>query len=175
MTNSREKILKNIRASLHRGELTKAEQEKLAHRMQQHPRGILPERANLPHEALIILFIEQAKNAGAQIKKLHSQSDAASFENVTTAFCGVAETGTIVMLSSKENPTASNFLPEKHVVLLAQKKIVAYYEDAWDLIREQGPTPRTVNFITGPSRTGDIEQNVQIGIHGPKELLILIY
>lgn len=93
--------------------------------------------------------------------------------SVTSCFCGVAETGTIVFLSSHESPTTLNFLPEIHIVLLSQKNIVAYYEDAWDLVRNH-KLPRTVNFITGPSRTGDIEQTVQVGIHGPKQLFVLL-
>lgn len=95
--------------------------------------------------------------------------------SVTSSFCGVAETGTLVLLSSPESPTTLNFLPEIHFVLLSAKNIVAYYEDAWDLIRAKNLTPRTVNFITGPSRTADIEQTVQIGMHGPKQVFILLY
>lgn len=95
--------------------------------------------------------------------------------SLTTCFCGVAETGTLVLLSSPESPTTLNFLPETHIVLLDEKNIVGHYEDAWDLIRSSHLSPRTVNFITGPSRTGDIEQTIQMGIHGPKQLYILLY
>lgn len=94
--------------------------------------------------------------------------------SVTSCLCGVAETGTLVFLSSHDSPTTLNFLPEIHIVLLSQKNIVAYYEDAWDLVRNH-KLPRTVNFITGPSRTGDIEQTVQVGIHGPKQLFVLLH
>jgi L-lactate dehydrogenase complex protein LldG len=104
--------------------------------------------------------------------KLPTKSDLVS---VTSSFCAVAETGTLVLLSSPVSPITLNFLPETHFVLLSTKNIVAYYEDAWDRIRAENLTPRTVNFITGPSRTADIEQTVQIGMHGPKELLILLY
>jgi L-lactate dehydrogenase complex protein LldG len=96
--------------------------------------------------------------------------------SVTSSFCAVAETGTLVLLSSPESPTTLNFLPETHFVLLSIQNIVPYYEDAWDLIRAKNSIlPRNVNFITGPSRTADIEQTVQIGMHGPKELIILLY
>lgn len=95
--------------------------------------------------------------------------------SLTTCFCGVAETGTLVLLSSPESPTTLNFLPETHIVLLDEKNIVGHYEDAWDLIRTHHLSPRTINFITGPSRTGDIEQTIQMGIHGPKQLIILLY
>jgi len=95
--------------------------------------------------------------------------------SVTKCLCGVAETGTLVLISSQQSPTTLNFLPAVHIVLLATEDIVSYYEDAWDLIRAMSHLPRTVNFITGPSRTGDIEQKIQVGIHGPKKLCILLY
>lgn len=98
---------------------------------------------------------------------------ATDYASMTLAFCGVAETGTLVLRSSAASPTTLNFLPEINIVLLETKNIVAHYEDAWDLIRKQ-KLPRTVNFITGPSRTGDIEQTIQMGIHGPKQLHILL-
>lgn len=114
----------------------------------------------------------------AEFPDLLVQSGAATYEDkisLTTCLCGVAETGTLVMSSSVDSPTTLNFLPEIHVVLLNEKSIVPFYEDAWDLIREQKNNSRTINFITGPSRTGDIEQTVQVGIHGPKQLYVLIY
>lgn len=101
--------------------------------------------------------------------------DRTDLVSVTHSFCGVAETGTLVLLSSETSPTTLNFLPETHFVLLSTKNIVAYYEDAWNRIRRSGLDPRIVNFITGPSRTADIEQTVQIGMHGPKQLCILLY
>ncbi len=99
-------------------------------------------------------------------------ADASDEISVTHALCGVAETGTLVLLSSKESPTTLNFLPPIHVVLLNAKNIVSHYEDALDLISH---TPRTINFISGPSRTSDIEQTAQFGAHGPKQLYVLIY
>jgi L-lactate dehydrogenase complex protein LldG len=95
--------------------------------------------------------------------------------SVTEAFCGVAETGTLVLLSSPDSPTTLNFLPPIHVVLLNIKNIVAHYEDALDLIQSSGKSPRTINFISGPSRTSDIEQTAQFGAHGPKQLYVLLF
>ncbi len=93
--------------------------------------------------------------------------------SVTGAFAGVAETGSLVLLSSTESPTTLNFLPEAHIVILFTKDIVAHIEDVWPRLREM-PTPRTVNFITGPSRTADIEQTLQLGAHGPKKLHVIL-
>ena len=97
--------------------------------------------------------------------------------SVTTALAGVAETGTLILASSGETPTSLNFLPEVHIVLLPTDRIVGAYEDAWQRLRGQfgsGVMPRVVNWITGPSRTADIEQTLLLGAHGPKRLHILL-
>lgn len=96
---------------------------------------------------------------------------------VSHAGAGVAETGTIVMLSGPENPSTLNFLPDYHIVVLSAGDITGDYETAFDKVRAQygaGVMPRTVNFITGPSRSGDIEQKLLLGAHGPRSLHILV-
>ena len=89
----------------------------------------------------------------------------------------VAETGTLVLLSGPDNPTTINFLPETHIVVLRAHDIVGPYEAAWNALREiygERSLPRTVNLISGPSRTADIEQTIIMGAHGPKRLHVVI-
>ncbi len=94
---------------------------------------------------------------------------------ITNAFAGVAETGSLMLLSSPQSPTSLNFLPDVHVVVLARERIVRHLEDVWALLRAEVPAmPRTVNFITGPSRTADIEQTIQLGAHGPRSLHVIL-
>ncbi len=93
---------------------------------------------------------------------------------ITASFAAIAETGTLMLLSGPDSPTRNNFLPDTHVVVLRASEVVAAYEDGWDRLRAQGPMPRTVNFITGPSRTGDIEQRLVLGAHGPRRLHIVL-
>jgi L-lactate dehydrogenase complex protein LldG len=99
---------------------------------------------------------------------------------LTPAFAAVAESGTLMLVSGPQNPTTINFLPDTHIVVLRDDQIVASYEDGWTLLRQRQATagdaamPRTVNFITGPSRTGDIEQRMQLGAHGPRRLHIVL-
>ena len=98
---------------------------------------------------------------------------------VNRAFCAVAETGTLVMISGPDNPSTMNFLPETHVAVLRKSDVVAASEDVWDRLRvsgrvSAGSVPRTVNMITGVSRTGDIEQTIQTGVHGPRHLHIIV-
>jgi L-lactate dehydrogenase complex protein LldG len=93
---------------------------------------------------------------------------------ITGAFAAVAETGTLMLISGPETPTRNNFLPDTHIVVLRADEVVACYEDGWDRLRAVGAMPRTVNFITGPSRTGDIEQRLVLGAHGPRRLHIVL-
>ncbi len=94
---------------------------------------------------------------------------------VTGAFYAIAETGTLMLLSGADTPATTSLLPETHVAVLDPKRIVATMEDAWDVMRmECGQPPRAVNFISGPSRTADIEQTVTLGAHGPYRVLIIL-
>lgn len=93
---------------------------------------------------------------------------------VTPCFSAVAETGTLMMLSGPGRPTTLNFLPDTHIAVVPRDRIVASYEEGWDRMRAAGAIPRSVNFITGPSRTGDIEQKLQMGAHGPRRLHIIV-
>jgi len=97
--------------------------------------------------------------------------------SITGAFAGIAETGTLVMASGPDHPVTLNLLPDTHVVVLREADIVGGYEDVWALLRARygkNRMPRTVNTITGPSRTGDIEQTIELGAHGPRRMHILV-
>lgn len=94
---------------------------------------------------------------------------------VTGAFCAIAETGTLMLLSSADTPATSSLLPETHVAIVDPRRIVASMEDAWELLRkERQQLPRAVNFVSGPSRTADIEQTVTLGAHGPYRVLLVL-
>lgn len=103
------------------------------------------------------------------------QDAAEATATLTRAPLAVAETGTLVLPSSPEQPTGLHFLPETAFVMLDPRDIVDHMEDAWDKLRQDGNAmPRAVNFITGPSRTADVEQTIQLGAHGPRHLHILL-
>jgi L-lactate dehydrogenase complex protein LldG len=94
---------------------------------------------------------------------------------ITGVFCAIAETGTMVLLAAADAPTASALLPDTHVAVVPASRIVDGMEDAFALIRREcGQLPRAVNMISGPSRTGDIEQTIVLGAHGPFRVHILI-
>ncbi len=121
-----------------------------------------PKLDDIPWDARPLLEIRQGRA---------EDGDAAG---ITASFAAIAETGTLMLLSGPESPTRNNFLPDTHVVVLRASQVVAAYEDGWDRLRAAGAMPRTVNFITGPSRTGDIEQRLVLGAHGPRRLHIVL-
>ena len=94
---------------------------------------------------------------------------------VTGVFCALAETGTLAMVSGPDTPASASLLPETHVALAPLARLVPNMEDAWDLMRaELGRLPRAVNYISGPSRTADIEQTLVLGAHGPYRVHIVL-
>ena len=94
---------------------------------------------------------------------------------ITGAFCAIAETGTLMMCSGPDTPPAASLLPETHIAVIPRSRIVTGMEDAWALLRRERVTlPRAVNFISGPSRTADIEQTVTLGAHGPYRVHLLL-
>ena len=94
--------------------------------------------------------------------------------SLTPCFAGIAETGTLAMLSGPERPVTLNFLPEAHIALVSTRDLVGAYEDLWARLRAAGEPPRTVNLITGPSRSADIGQELRLGAHGPRRLHIVL-
>jgi L-lactate dehydrogenase complex protein LldG len=101
---------------------------------------------------------------------------------VAPALGGIAETGTLAMTSGSELPSTLNFLPDYHIVTLRASDVVGSYEEVFERLRKAGKVgrsrkftlPRTLNLITGPSRTGDIELTIHLGAHGPRSLHLVI-
>ncbi len=93
------------------------------------------------------------------------------------AQAGVAETGTLMLASGADNPVTLTFLPETHIIVVAEDDIVGSLEDGFDLVRArfgQGHLPRTLNLVSGASRTADIGGRIVIGAHGPRRLAVVI-
>ncbi|MBX3514650.1 MAG: lactate utilization protein [Xanthobacteraceae bacterium] len=120
-------------------------------------------------------LIPWAKERTLEVTK--GASDGAQLASVSYSFAGVAESGTLVMLSGADNPTTLNFLPDHHLVVVDERDIAGDYETIWDRLRERfgaNAMPRVVNWISGPSRSGDIEQTHLLGAHGPRSLHVLV-
>jgi L-lactate dehydrogenase complex protein LldG len=120
--------------------------------------------------------------AGLQVEfraPRRDESAGSDLVGITGAYCGIAETGTLVLLSSAGSPASTHLLPETHIAVLSADRIVPTMEDAFALMRrERGGAaammPRAVNMVSGPSRTGDIEQTIVLGAHGPYRVHIII-
>jgi L-lactate dehydrogenase complex protein LldG len=96
---------------------------------------------------------------------------------LSRAVAAAAETGTLFLVSGADNPTTLAFLPEQHIVLVRAADIFGAYEEAFDRLRAvygEGNLPRSVNLVSGPSRTADIEQTIVRGAHGPKRLSVVV-
>ena len=94
---------------------------------------------------------------------------------LTGCFCAIAETGTVLLLSAPESPKLNALLPETHVCIVQAARLVDTMEESFALLRrEVGEPPRAVFFVSGPSRTADIEQTIVIGAHGPYRAHVVI-
>ena len=101
--------------------------------------------------------------------------------SVQHGFAAVAETGTLMLPSAPERPTTLNLLADTAVVVLRASRVVGAYEEAWDLLRAEnhdarsgGFMPRNIMWVTGPSRSADIEQTLELGAHGPRRLHVVL-
>lgn len=94
---------------------------------------------------------------------------------ITGCFCAVAETGTLMLLSGADTFASAALLPETHIAIVPVSRVVGSIEDAFALAKkERGELPRATNFISGPSRTGDIEQTIVLGAHGPYRVHVIL-
>lgn len=103
------------------------------------------------------------------------RAQATDLVSLQHAFAAVAETGTLMLPSAPERPTTLNLLADTEIVVVRTSRLVGAYEEAWDLLRaEQGGMPRNVMLVTGPSRSADIEQALELGAHGPRRLHVVL-
>jgi L-lactate utilization protein LutC len=99
-------------------------------------------------------------------------TDGSALLAVSQARAGIAETGSLVMVSAPATPTRLNFLPDHQIVVLEADAILRYLDEA--LLLLDASMPRALNLVTGPSRTADVEQTIQLGAHGPRALHVLL-
>lgn len=109
------------------------------------------------------------------------RAEATDLVSLQHGFAGVAETGTLMLPSAPERPTTLNLLADTAIVVLRSSRVVGAYEDAWDLLRAERHDersgsfmPRNVMLVTGPSRSADIEQTLELGAHGPRRLHVVL-
>lgn len=220
--SAREAILGKVRRALGAGENDVDRLTVVTQRLSGAPKGVMPARGRLDHEAKVALFCTMARNAAATVVRVagdadvpnavstylrsknlaakvrmgndkrlkqmpwvnerslqvrNGPSDGSDEVAVSHAAAGIAETGTVVLWSGKDNPTTLNFLPDHHIVVVEAKEVAGDLEAVMEKVRTRfgkGEMPRTLNFVTGPSRSGDIEQTLLLGAHGPRALHIIV-
>jgi len=130
--------------------------------------GAHPELRALPWHVRPLLVLREGVAVGADMVSIQQ------------GFAGIAETGTLMLPSGPERPTTLNLLADTAIVVLRASRVVGPYEDAWDLLRREreaagtGAMPRNVMLVTGPSRSADIEQTLELGAHGPRRLHVVL-
>jgi len=220
--SSRETVLASIRRALGVTSKEAPRRQEVADRLNGHPRGVVPARAQLPPAERLELFKAMVLASAASLDHLATAadvpgaiaaylrarnlpatllrgadprlgalpwsnepqldvwigpSDGRQLVGLSHAFAGIAESGSLVMLSGPDNPSTLNLLPDHHLIVVEAADVTGDYESVWDRIRARfgaGEMPRTVNWITGPSRSADIEQTLLLGAHGPRSLHVLL-
>lgn len=107
----------------------------------------------------------------------HGRAEPDDEVSLTRAVAAAAETGTLVLVSGSDNPTTLSFLPETEIIVVRAEDVEGSYEATWGRIRAlygDRTMPRSVNWVSGPSRTGDIDQTLVLGAHGPRRLHVVI-
>jgi L-lactate dehydrogenase complex protein LldG len=119
---------------------------------------------------------KQLQKAGVSLLSVDRAHAADAAAGVTSACFAIADTGTLVLESTAEDVRLASTLPPRHFVLLDRSKIVADGLAAVEPLRRMHQQdPRNyIAYITGPSRTADIERVLTIGVHGPIQLTILL-
>ena len=126
----------------------------------------------LPNED--IDFVEWNKHPTLEV--VNKYADEKDETVLVSSFSAIAETGTVVQLSGPKNPITSHFLPDNSIVLVKASRIISSSEDAFKLLRKEHKNiPRTVSLISGPSRTGDIALNIEMGAHGPRKVHLIVW
>jgi L-lactate dehydrogenase complex protein LldG len=133
---------------------------------------------NLPSEMVMAPHAELQAIPWSQRPLLtirEGRAEATDAVSVQHAFAAVAETGTLMFPSAPDRPTTLNVLADTAIAVLRASRLVGAYEEAWDMLRaELGGMPRNVMLVTGPSRSADIEQTLELGAHGPRRLHVVL-
>ena len=129
---------------------------------------------DLPHRAAVGAALKDLPWPGS-LEIHHGAAGISEALSVSPAFAGIAETGSLMLAAGPGSPTTHNFVPDDHVVVLETTRIVEHFEDAWVALRARPEgMPRATNIISGPSRTADVEQTIQLGAHGPRRVHLIL-
>ena len=114
--------------------------------------------------------VTPAGNDKAALRELCAVSDI----GISSADYALSNTGTLVMLSSQEEPRMISLLPPLHIAVVPESRIIGSLDDLLTILPRPAEQTSSMVLITGPSRTGDIEQILVRGVHGPGELHVVV-
>ena len=119
---------------------------------------------------LVETFARNAVAAGFHVHR----GDAPEIDGagLSDASYGLADTGSVVLMASPEEPRARSLLPDAHVSILREERILPGLESLFEAL--DGELPSALAIVTGPSRSADIEQRLTVGVHGPREVHVVL-
>lgn len=119
---------------------------------------------------LVERFVENAGRAGFHVHR--GAAPELPEAGVSEALYGLADTGSVVLAASPEEPRARSLLPFVHVSLLREERILPGLEELFEAVGDE--LPSALAIVTGPSRSADIEQTLVVGVHGPGEVHVVL-
>jgi L-lactate dehydrogenase complex protein LldG len=119
---------------------------------------------------VIDAFVRNAERAGFTVH--HDTAPELENAGVSRALYGLADTGSVVLAASPDEPRANSLLPAVHVSLLARDRILPGLAELFAAVG--GALPSALAIVTGPSRSTDIEQTLAVGVHGPGEVHVVL-
>jgi L-lactate dehydrogenase complex protein LldG len=119
---------------------------------------------------LVERFAESAARAGFQVHR--GAAPDLPDAGVSEALYGLADTGSVVLAASPEEPRARSLLPFVHVSLLREERILPGLAELFEAVGRD--LPSALAIVTGPSRSADIEQQLIVGVHGPGEVHVVL-
>ena len=119
---------------------------------------------------LVERFVENAGHAGFRVHR--GEAPELPDAGVSEALYGLADTGSVVLAASPDEPRARSLLPFVHVSRLSEDRLLPGLEELFEAVG--GNLPSALAIVTGPSRSADIEQMLVVGVHGPGEVHVVL-
>jgi L-lactate dehydrogenase complex protein LldG len=120
--------------------------------------------------SLVEDFVRNAEAVGFAVHR--GEAPQIEGAGVSRAAYGLADTGSVVLAASPDEPRANSLLPSVHVTLLVENRILPGLAELFEAVG--GDLPSALAIVTGPSRSGDIEQKLAVGVHGPGEVHVVL-
>jgi L-lactate dehydrogenase complex protein LldG len=119
---------------------------------------------------LVEQFVANAEAVGCRVWR--GEGPEIEGAGISTALYGLADTGSVVLAAGPEEPRANSLLPDTHVTLLAEDRILPGLDELFAAVGSD--LPSALAIVTGPSRSADIEQKLAVGVHGPREVHVVL-